>query len=262
LANFLELNRAPPPWDQLDGVCFSAHPQEHAFDNASLVENLEGLASAIESALVLSKGSPVEVGPITLRKRLNPYATGPAAEPGPGEPHARVDRRQMSLFGAGWTLGAIKHLAEQRAARATFYETTGWLGVMESESGPPLPEKFPSRPGQVFPMFHVFADVNELGGGEILPSRSSHPLAVDGLVLRRGRATRVLLANFTPRDLEIRIDGLGRGARIRRLDAMNALQDAKAARQFRAEPGSTHATIGGRYTLAMGPYALARLDTE
>ena len=200
IANFLELNRARLPWEQLDGICFSAHPQEHASDNASLVENLEGLASAIESARVLGLGRPVEVGPITLRKRVNPYATGPAAEPEPGELPARVDPRQMSLFGAAWTLGAIKHLAEQRAARATFYETTGWLGVMESEAGPPLPERFPSLPGQVFPMFHVFADVNEFRGGEVLPSRSTRPLAVDGLVLRRGDAVRILLANFTPSD--------------------------------------------------------------
>ena len=211
---------------------------------------------------MLAPGLPVEIGPITLRKRVNPYATGPAVEPETGKLSSRVDPRQMSLFGAVWTLGAIKHLAEQRAARVTFYETTGWLGVMEAEGGPPLPERFPSFPGQVFPMFHVFADVNEFRGGEILLSRSSQPLAADGLVLRRGNARRILLANFTPKDREIRIDGLGRQTRIRRLDATNAIQDAEAARRFRADPGSTHATIGRGYTLALGPYAIARLDTE
>jgi D-apionolactonase len=262
LANFLELNRADLPWDQLDGLCFTAHPQEHAFDNSSLIENLEGLASAIESARALGAGLPVEVGPITLRKRVNPYATGPAAEPERGVLPARVDPRQMSLFGAAWTLGAIKHLAEQRAARATFYETTGWRGVMEAACGPPLPEQFRSFPGQVFPMFHVFADVNEFRGGEVLLSRSTHPLTVDGIVLRRGPARRLLLANFTPKDLEIRIDGLGRQTRIRRLDATNATQDAEAARRFRADPGPNHATVGRGYPLAIGPYALARLDTE
>ena len=97
----------------------------------------------------------------------------------------------MSLFGAGWTLGAIKHLAEQRATRATFYETIGWLGLMETEAGSPLPESFRSRPGQVFPMFHVFADVNEYRGGEVLPGRSTRPLVVDGFGLRLGTvATR------------------------------------------------------------------------
>ena len=262
IANFLELNRADLPWHQLDGLCFSAHPQEHAVDNASLIENLEGLASAIESARALGAGLPVEVGPITLRKRVNPYATGPASEPEPGKLPAHVDPRQMSLFGAAWTLGAIKHLAEQRAARATFYETTGWFGVMEAECGPPLPERFPSFPGQVFPMFHVFADVNEFRGGEVLLSRSTHPLAVDGIVLRRGTARRVLLANFTPKEREIRIDGLGRQTRIRKLDATNAIQDAEEARRSRAEPGSTQATVGRGYTLALGPYALARLDNE
>ena len=172
----------------------------------------------------------------------------------------------MSLFGAGWTLGAIKHLAEQRAARATFYETTGWLGVMESEAGPPLPERFPSRPGQVFPMFHVFADVNEFRGGEVLPSRSTRPLAVDGLVLAGAIQARSCWPISRRKIVEIRIDGLGRQARIRRLDATNALQDAEAARRFRAEPGSTmrprgrlHAGIGpvrprqARHRVSEGP---------
>jgi hypothetical protein len=261
-ANFRELNQARLPWERVDGVCFSAHPQEHAFDNSSLIEGLEGLASAVETAHVLGLGRPVEVGPITLRRRVNPYATGPAPEPGPGELPARVDPRQMSLFGAAWTLGAIKHLAERRAARATFYETTGWLGVMEDEAGPPLPERFPSRPGQVFPMFHVFADVAEFRGGEVLPSRSDRPLAADGLVLRRGPSGRMLLANFTPGSVPIEVHGLGSRVQIRCLDATNALQDAESARRFRSEPGSTHATVGGRYELALGPYALARLDTN
>ena len=261
LANFRELNPSPLPWALLDGVCFSAQPQEHATDDASLIENLEGLASTVETARVMALGRPVEVGPITLKKRVNPYATGPSPEPGPGELPARVDPRQMSLFGAAWTLGAIKHLAEQRAARATFFETTGWLGVMETEAGSPLPEKFPSRPGEVFPMYHVFADVNEFRGGEVLPSRSNHPLAADGLVLRLGSICGFCWRTSL-RDLEIGIEGLGSQVRIRILDATNALQDAEAARRFRSELGSTHAIVGGRYELTMGPYALVRLDTK
>ena len=82
LANFLELNRARLPWDQLDGVCFSAHPQEHASDDASLVENLEGLASAIETARCWPWGARSRSARSPCEKRVNPYATGPAARAG------------------------------------------------------------------------------------------------------------------------------------------------------------------------------------
>ena len=121
---------------------------------------------------------------------MNPYATGPAPPVPPGELPPQVDVRQMSLFGAGWTLAALKYLAESGVASVTFYETTGWLGVMEREEGCPLPDKFPSRPGMVFPLFHVLADANEFAGGRVLPSVSSDPLAFDGLVVRRGDTAR------------------------------------------------------------------------
>jgi hypothetical protein len=261
-ANFLELNRDPPRSERIDAVCFSAHPQEHAFDNRSLVENLDGLASVVESARVLAGGLPLEVGPITLKKRLNPYATGPAPQPLPGELPARVDVRQMSLFGAAWTLGAVKRLAEGGVERATFYETIGWLGVMEDQAGPRLPDLFPSRPGQVFPLFHVLADVNGHRGADVLPSRSSDPLALDGLVVKRGNSMCVLVANYSPETTEIRIEGLGKTARIRRHDAASALQDDESARRFRAEKRPILQTDRGTLSLSMTPYCVARIDTE
>ena len=143
-----------------------------------------------ESARAFCGDLPLAVTPITLRKRVNPYATGPAPPVPPGELPPPVDPRQMSLFGAGWTLGGLKYLAESGVASVTFYETTGWLGVMEREAGCPLPDKFPSRPGMVFPLFHVLADANEFAGGRraagaCRPTRC----AFDGLALRRGDTT-------------------------------------------------------------------------
>jgi hypothetical protein len=70
-----------------------------------------------------------------LKPRFNAVATGPEPEPAPGELPKPVDARQMSLFGAAWTLGAIARLAQSEAARLTFYETTGWRGVMETGDG-------------------------------------------------------------------------------------------------------------------------------
>ena len=61
-----------------------------------------------------------------------------------------------------------RRTAESGVSSATYYETTGWRGVMETAQGSPLPELFPSLPGGVFPLYHVFADLTEGEGCEIL----------------------------------------------------------------------------------------------
>ena len=57
-ANFAELNRGRPPIELLDGVCFAAHPQEHAFDDRSLVETLAMFEEAGEAPDASAAGSP------------------------------------------------------------------------------------------------------------------------------------------------------------------------------------------------------------
>ena len=44
---FTEVNRSRPPVKALDLVCDSLNPQVHAFDNASLVDNLAGQGSTV-----------------------------------------------------------------------------------------------------------------------------------------------------------------------------------------------------------------------
>ena len=59
--NFAELNRGRPPVDLLDGVCFSAQPQEHASDNASLVETCRPrLRTRRDGPRVLRAGVPLD----------------------------------------------------------------------------------------------------------------------------------------------------------------------------------------------------------
>src|SRR5262249_21384974 len=153
---------------------------------------------------------PLAVTPITLRKHVNPYATG-ATPPDPSEGlPPRVDVRQMSLLGAGWTLGSLKHLAEGGAASTTWYETVGWLGVMESAGGCPHPALFPSRPGMVFPLYHVLADANEWPGRQVVRVTSNQTLRIEALALRRWAAeeTRVLVANLTDEPISVALTGL------------------------------------------------------
>ena len=275
------MQRTPPPLDLLDFVTFAINPQVHAFDDASIVEALEAQAAAVRTARHISSGkprctpmypspmysspmysspSPVIVSPVTLKPPHNPYATGPAPALLPGELPPQVDPRQMSLLGAGWTAGSLKYLAESGVQSITYYETTGWRGVMETEYGCPMPEVFHSTPGSVFPLYHVLADFGEFSGGEVIHSRSSNALVVDGLSLRKGEKTRVILANFTEESQPVSIQGLGAHAWVRLLDETNAEEALLAPEKFRLSAGVQYPIAGGSLQLTLLPYAVARID--
>jgi len=258
--NFTELNRGRPPVGLLDWVTYSINPQVHAFDNASLAENLAAQAATVESSRQFTGSAHVAVSPVTLRPRRNPAAKGP--EPAPGELPSSVDVRQMSLFGAGWTLGSIKYLAESGADSVTYYETTGWRGVMETEQGSPIPQKFRSLAAAVFPLYHVLADVDEFARGEVVPSASNTPLAVDGLTLRKGGKTRVLLANFTDKEQNVQVKGvrLGKSWVLRILDETNAESAMASPEAFRKQRGETLETRDGQFEIHLRPYSVARMD--
>ena len=259
-ANFTELNRARPSLEPLDLVCYSINPQVHAFDNASLAETLAAQAVTVASARQFAGGLPLAVTPITLLPRFNPNATAPEPAPAPGELPRQVDVRQMSLFGAGWTAGSLKYLCASGASSLTYYETSGWRGVIEQEHGSPLPERFRSLPGGVFPLYHVLADVGEFTGGEVIPSELSAPLRVEGLALRKGTATRIVLASLIPTPQRVHIQHGGRSARVRTLDERNAEAAMRDPESFRAQAGDLLDTPDGAITLELLPYAIARID--
>lgn len=260
-AFFTELNRGRPPFDLLDLVCYSLNPQVHAFDNLSLAETLAAQASTVESTRQFCEGLPIAVGPVTFKMRFNPNATGPEPEPAPGELPSPVDVRQMSLFGAGWTVGSLKYLAESGPQSITYYETTGWRGVMEIEAGAPVPGKFRSIPGAVFPLYHVLADVGEFAGGQVIPTTSSDALKVDGLALRKDGRTRVLLANLSPETQQVSVQNLSQGVRVRHLNEANAEAAMSSPEDFRAEEGESMQTTEGALELSLLPYAIVRIDS-
>lgn len=238
-------------------MCFSAQPQEHAGDNASLVETPD----ALETARSVSGSRPIAVTPLTLRERINSYATGPAPDDPPGGLPPRVDVRQTALLGAGWTLGSLKHLAEGGAASTTWFETVGPLGVIQSEAGPPWPDSFRLRPGMSFPLYHVLADANEWPGARVVEARSNQPLRVEALAFRRGDATRILPANLTDEPVVVTVSGAGATARVRLLDEASFARATEEPEAFRSEAGEARATPGGRLDLALRPFAYARIDT-
>ena len=262
-AYFTELNREHPPVENSDGVCYSLNPQVHAFDNASLVETLEAQGWTVDSARQFVGRLPIWITPVTLRPRFNPNATGAAPEPLPGELPSHVDARQMSLFGAAWTVGSLKYLSQAGVQSATYYETTGWRGVMEVETGSSVPGKFLSVPGGVFPLYHVLLDFGSMVGGEVVPTLSSDALSVDGMVLRKGRWVRFLLANMTAQSQMVRVvyPGVKGMVRTEVMDETNVETAMKNPEDFRIkktpEMGIGSVMVNeGAFVLSLKPYAV------
>lgn len=263
-AYFTEFNRVHPPMGVIEVASYSINPQVHGFDDATLVENLEVQGVTVDNARLIigmhDRAPLLAISPVTLRPRLRPDGAGPEPKAAPEELPPQVDVRQMSLFGAGWTLGSLKYLFEKEIYSITYYETTGWRGVMETEQGSPLPDKFPSRPGAVFPLYHVFADISGWVGGSVIPVYSSNPLQMNALGLRKNEHTRIIMANFNPHPQQVTLTGLPSSVWIRYLDERNAESAMQEPEVFCRDKGKEVETKDGHLELELLTYALARID--
>jgi hypothetical protein len=160
-AHFCELNRARVTGQfsahDVDFVSWPLTPQVHAFDNLSILENLEAQADTVASARVFCGDKPLVISPVTLKPRFNAVATT-------GEDALKVtqtlppcyDTRQMSQFTAAWTLASLAGLAKQGVTSITYFETHGWGGLMQAQTGVHL-QDFPVVPGMLYPVYQVFA---------------------------------------------------------------------------------------------------------
>ena len=260
-ANFCELNRFRPSGSPEDGIVYSVNPQIHAFDERSLAENIAGQAETVHTARSYGGGRPVVVSPVTLKQRFNAVATTTDPEPAPGDLPPQVDPRQMSLFAAGWTVGSLRALLESGVTAATYYETTGWRGVIQGDEAPTAPDRFPARAGMVFPLYHVFADLAEWKVGCIVRSSSTRPLAVETLGFDVAGTLHLLAANLTPESQSVSIAALaGREIALRRLNAVTAAEAAFAPEAFRSRAQTRHAD--GALELTLAPFEIARIDAS
>lgn len=253
-ADLYQLNLQRPPADA-DFISWSMNPQVHAFDDTSIAETPEAAAHQIASVRRYFPGKPLVVSPITLKPRFNPNATGPDPVVPSGELPAQVDARQVSLFAAAWTLAMIKALAESGSDSVTFYETTGWRGVMETEAGSTLPDKFPSIADAVFPVYHILGDVGEFAGGKVLRTESSDSLNVAALCLQAGQRRRLLLANLGTEPRRILLQNFDGIVLARTMDASNRLNAMTAPEEFRARSSPFHGP-----ELELAPHGIATLD--
>ncbi len=261
-ADLYQLNLQRPPAEDADFIFWSMNPQVHAFDNASIAETPEGAAHQVASVRHYFPGKPLVVSPVTLRPRFNPVAAGPDPSVSPGELPPQVDPRQLSLFAASWTIALLAAVAESGAGSVTFYETTGWRGVMESEAGSPVRDKFPSVPGQVFPIYHVFAALADFAGGEAVPCACSDPLRLAALMVRGAERSRLLLGNLSPRELEVFLaPGIQGRLTLRRLHPNTAPDASLNPEAFWSRTAET-VPVSASTRLRLGPCELVFLDRQ
>jgi hypothetical protein len=257
---FCELNRTRPDAGAMDVVAWSVNPQVHAFDDRSIMETPAAQAETVRTARSFSGPVPLAVTPVTLKPRFNANATRPDDGPSSGELPVPVDPRQASLFAAAWTVASLKRLLEAGVASATYFEPIGWRGLIELAEGAPLPDRFPSQPGMVFPLYHVFADLAKRRGDAVHAVDASDDLRVTALAVRGAGGLRVLAANLTAEEVSVRLGGLeGASATVRILDAGTVEAAATSPEQFRRDvrPAAVQA---GALELRLGAYGVATID--
>ncbi len=254
---FTEFNRDRPPADSTALPCYPNTPQVHLRDPVTMIENVADIIETIESTKAISP-QQVVIAPITLRP-WHKVPKGPD-DVSSGQLPGDVDPRQVSLFAAAWTLAHISRIAlSSHVHSATYFETTGWRGIMETENGSPLPAQFFSIPGTVFPIYHVLSEM--AGFNRVCPTHSTHPLQVEGLtLLNTHNRKRILVANLLPEEQEIKIKTGTCDASVKRLNASTAEEAARAPEKFRAEVGIPAKSVSGKIELLLAPYEFARVD--
>lgn len=261
-ANFAEFNRAPLPLSHVDVAGYAINPQVHAFDNTSLIETLAAQAVSATNAQALVALRPLSIGPITLKPRFNAAATSTLAdEVQQGILPETVDARQMSLFAAGWTIGSIRNLAYAGVRWLTYYETTGWRGLMERMEETEQVFPFSRLARAVFPLYHVFADLAEFPNAQMLKLEASEEDVLEALALRTEERFLLLLANVTDAVQFVTVETPGLILpRMRILDESTAEHAFFESEAFRQNTWQNLLSTQGGLQLELQPYAFVRLD--
>ena len=252
-ANFAQLNRNIPGETGNDSICYSIHPQEHASDNCTLVENLEAQEDTIKSAKKLAGDKDIVISPVTIKRRFNANASFVELPQSGKEIHPQVDSRLMSLLGACWTAGSLKYICENRVQSVTYYETVGERGIFQGEQDSEWPDHFKAIRGMIFPVYHVFRYLLGHKDLKLIKSKSSRPLVIECLALTDGKQARIMLMNFTGSLQTLQLECCSGLFRIRTL---NAASFSEAAYNYRWTGIENEKTIKSHSSFELEPYSV------
>jgi D-apionolactonase len=255
--SFADINRSRPAPGTMAGWCWAISPTVHAADDASIIENLAGQSEVVRFARDISGSSSIHISPVTLATRNGPYPGGP---PVPGDLPPAVDVRQLSLLGAAWTAASIGELARSGATSVTYYETAGWRGVIERADGSPMPDRFPSRPGQAFPLFHPLGDALEVRDGAVRELVPSDPQQLGGFAVDTQNGVVAVVSNLTAAPLAFDVTGLPAAAvSCRILDTRTVGRATDDPIAWRRSSGRRIPVVDGAIRIELKPYGIVRL---
>ena len=255
--SFVQVNRLRPAGQDAELITWSIHPQEHASDNKTLVENLSAQGDTVDTANSFSVGKGIWISPVNIQRRFSShtlYYETPFT--GKGKP-PQVDSRQMSLFGACWTAGSLKYLIESGVKGITYYETAGERGIIQGESESRWPLEFPSARGMVFPLFFVFKFLTKNKGFKVLKSKSSNPLVIDSLVLTDGRQALIALINYTGETRKVSVTGC---TGMFRTKSLSEKSFASAVSNYLWTCEGNERTINSGKQMELEPYSITFID--
>jgi D-apionolactonase len=223
--NFAQLNRSRPGFSGIDFVSFTLHPQEHASDERTLTENTAAQLYTVQSASKFEIHKPVIVSPVTLQRRFNAncenyeeFSDINIVPPG-------VDPRQMSLFGAAWTVGSLKSLLDSEITSITYYESVGERGLFMGEKSSRWPDMFKADSHMIFPVYHIFRLLLNKAKFRVQGSYSTNPMVIDGFCVECENSGMLFLSNMTRQLRKVRLSGIDEYDTILRINAgsFNAL---------------------------------------
>lgn len=188
--NFTEINRNRKVLANTNFIGYAVHPQEHAFDHLSLIENLEAQADTVTSTRNIYASVEVFISSLTLRRRCNPNALDDKDRYCSND--QKSDPRQISLWAGGWALGSLKYLSESGAFAINCFQTAGRQGLCNEN-------------GELYPIGSVLKIILSLKNAAVIKTHSSAPLRCGSLLLEKNGTKHLFVANHTGNELEIEL---------------------------------------------------------
>lgn len=167
-AIFVDVNQHRPAGVVYDFISFGIHPQAHAFDNRSILENLSGQPDMMKTAMKIATGQPVFISPVTLK-----------------DTHSDPDKRQHAFFTALWTLLTLQNFSE--AYSITFFELFGAAGILSAEKQ----ESELTVTIKPSPVYGVLATIFDFNPVWVIKRFLGDALLMDGLLLEDENGNRL-----------------------------------------------------------------------
>lgn len=202
---FTELNRNRFDVTGIDFLVYSLNPQVHATDTLTVIENLPAQADAVRSAKAISGDVEVHAGPVSLRPRFNPDATGDNSVSNTSLLPSKYDSRQATPLAAGWSLASLKYLAESGANSITMFEAHGMAGYLLANDDDLHP--LFGFDDHVFPVWKAWIALRSLKPKFVVKSESHDPLRVTSLVVGNDNASWLFVINHRDAQTPVRVVG-------------------------------------------------------